>query len=51
MASAALPATQYAVQLVGPGQLKLNTAKDVSTARARTRSWPGSSAWASASPT
>jgi L-sorbose 1-phosphate reductase len=29
MANTAFPTTQYAVQLVGPGQLKLNTAKEV----------------------
>ena len=29
MTTTTLPATQYAVQLVGPGQLKLNTAKEV----------------------
>ncbi len=29
MSSTNLPATQYAVQLVGPGQLQLNTAKEV----------------------
>ena len=30
MAETILPKTQYAIQLVGPGQLKLNPAKDVS---------------------
>src|ERR1017187_10296476 len=29
MSNTRLPATQYAIQLVGPGQLKLNTAKEV----------------------
>src|SRR3954469_19165119 len=29
MATITLPEKQYAVQLVGPGQLKLNTSKDV----------------------
>ena len=29
MSNTTFPATQYAVQLVGPGQLKLNTAKEV----------------------
>jgi hypothetical protein len=29
MATTKFPTTQYAVQLVGPGQLKLNTAKEV----------------------
>ena len=50
MSSTNLPATQYAVQLVGPGQLKLNPAKEV-RGPARTRSSPGSSASACAFPT
>lgn len=30
MSTATIPSSQYAVQLVGPGELKLNTSKDVS---------------------